>query len=260
MTELVFELKKRFDIIYNKSDDCNYNDREVNDLAEIKKLVEKYINKNTVKDTILNLLIFIDAYDNEYIYMFLLDYKYKFTNMIVLLNFFLDFSDHLVNLRSLSLFIEILFNPEISQYFGKEIIINDSDIDSILIENNKNILVTDDLINIEYILFHIKSILKRNYYFFKNINWDEIILKYEEIINKYYKTKSKKFIKCLKYKEILETYRETNYKINYPIFKVDFIKYKKDFDDNLALCDEIYDKTTNKIISTKAGTILNDTI
>jgi len=28
-------------------------------------------------------------------------------------------------------------------------------------------------------------------------------------------------------------------------------KYKKDFDDNLALCDEIYDKTTNKIISTK---------
>ncbi len=251
MAELVSALKKRFDIIYEQYDndeyDGNYDDREVNNFREIEKLVEIHINKDTIKDTILNLLIFIDAYNNEYIYMLLLNHNYKFTNMIVLLNFCVDFSDHMVNARSNALLTKILFNSEFNQYFGKEIIITDDDIDGILIENNKNILVTEEPINIDQIFFHIKIIFENTCYFSKNINWDQLLLIYEETINKIYETKTKEFIKLLEYKKKLETYQKTNYIIPYPTFKLNFVKYKKEFDDCLALCNSIYDKTTNQI-------------
>jgi Trk K+ transport system NAD-binding subunit len=95
MSELVYALKARFDKIYEKYDndeyDGNYNQSEVDDYYEIKKLIKKYINKTTINDTIINHIMFIDGYDYKYIYMVLLNYEYKFTNMIVLFSFFFNF-------------------------------------------------------------------------------------------------------------------------------------------------------------------------
>jgi len=154
MSELVYALKARFDKIYEKYDndeyDGNYNQSEVDDYYEIKKLIKKYINKTTINDTIINHIIFIDGYDYKYIYMVLLNYEYKFTNMIVLFSFFFNFSYFLVELNKVNLIepvIETLFNSTITEYFGKEIIITDKDIDSILLENSKNIRVTEEIID-----------------------------------------------------------------------------------------------------------------
>ena len=249
MAELLVALKIRFDKIYeeynNDEYEGNYDEREVDNIYEIRKLVKKHINDKTVNDTVLNLLIFIDAYSYEYIYMILLEYNYKFTNMIVLFNFFVDISNHLANTKSSDLLIKTIFNSNISQYFGKVVTITDDDIDGILVENNKNIKVSDELINLNNIFFHVENLFKRKKKFYKNINWNEILLNYEEKIN------SKEWLKLSEYKKELEKYRDDGYKVEYPIFKLAFVKYKKEFDDYLALCNYIYDKSTNQIIHIK---------
>ena len=246
MSELVYALKARFDKIYEKYDndeyDGNYNQSEVDDYYEIKKLIKKYINKTTINDTIINHIIFIDGYDYKYIYMVLLNYEYKFTNMIVLFSFFFNFSYFLVELNKVNLIepvIETLFNSTITEYFGKEIIITDKDIDSILLENSKNIRVTEEIIDCDDIFNSIYIYYKLSYCFYEKINWLNII-KYIE-----YNIKNKKLNK---YKKILQNYQNTNYNIQYPVFKLDFIKYKNDFDNFLANKKYIYDKSTNKLI------------
>ena len=255
MAELLVALKKRFDKIYeeynNDEYDGNYDEREVNNYSEIRKLVEKHINDVTVNDTVLNLLSFIDAYSYEYIYIMLLDHNYKFTNMIVLFNFFVDISRILVNMISLIVIIETIFNPEISQYFGKVITITDDDIDGILVENNKNILVREEPIDIENIFYNIKLLFDLSDTLTKDIYWEKIVLNYEERVNKSYKINSKEWLELSEHKKVLEKYRDTNYKLKYPIFKLEFVKYKKDFDDFLIRYDCVYNKTTNQIIYTK---------
>lgn len=255
MAELVRALKVRFDKIYKETEEDGWcDDRRVNDYNQIKKLVEEHVHKINFNDSAFNLLCFMDNYNYEYIFMVLLKHGYKFTNMITLFNFFFYLNYRLVELNKSALLLpalDSLFNNEIIQYFGKEIIITDDDIDGILVENNKNILVREEPIDIENIFYNIKLLFDLSDTLTKDIYWEKIVLNYEERVNKSYKINSKEWLELSEHKKVLEKYRDTNYKLKYPIFKLEFVKYKKHFDDYLSIRNYIYDKTTNQIIYTK---------
>ena len=191
--------------------------------------------------------MFIDGYDYEYIFMVLLDHGYKFTNMITLFNFFFYLNYRLVELNKSALLLpalDSLFNNEIIQYFGKEIIITDDDIDGILNENNKNI----EEIKLHHIFLCIYNYYNITKYFSKKINW----LKIKEYIEYYYKyyivmlsinldkdklQKNKEIKdKWQNYIEILQNYHDINYEVPYPVFKLEFNKYKDEFDKFLGSC------------------------
>ena len=250
MAELVRALKVRFDKIYKETEEDGWcDDRRVNDYNQIKKLVEEHVHKINFNDSAFNLLCFMDNYNYEYIFMVLLKHGYKFTNMITLFNFFFYLSYRLVKLNKSTLLLpalDSLFNNEIIQYFGKEIIITDDDIDGILNENNKNICVSEKEICIYNIFNDIYITYDLTSCFSEKINWLKII-EYIEYNNKYYiEIESLDKDKWQNYKKILQNYHDINYEIPYPIFKLKFNKYKDEFDKFLK--KYIYDEVTNKII------------